>query len=403
VEYGREPIFFVLYNEEPTLSGDPQTRWSPHLLSDGESMMITRLFPTVVSASVACAVVSSALALSELQEAAVTKTTPPPQSAPAGKVPEGQAPKVKVYKSAPRPKGAATASVKRQGAMMQAKKAVAVMQPAAPVAFAVNMGGQLQQMMMQTRPILRAEFHVIRAACQPTPEQRKAIARAGEQALRDATKSYVESMRRPMTPAQRAANDPRRLIEQGLVKALESHLSPDQVARYQAELTKRAAARKRLALRNLVARLDHDLFLSPDQRDKISDSLSTRWDDSWVQSIQMFMNNNNYLPQIPDPCVAPFLNDSQVKIWKTIPKYQVFFGGFEFMGGVMMNNDPLEDEELREARLAAEAKEPRQAPMMDMMKAQMKMMGVMREQIQVKAERRLKAQPKSIKKVEQKK
>ena len=62
-------------------------------------------------------------------------------------------------------------------------------------------------MMMQFRPILRAEFQVIRAACHPTPDQRKAIAHAAEQAFRDATKKYVESMRRPMNATQRAANN----------------------------------------------------------------------------------------------------------------------------------------------------------------------------------------------------
>jgi hypothetical protein len=247
--------------------------------------------------------------------------------------------------------------------------------------FAVNLDGQVQQMMMQFRPMIRAEFHVIRAACQPTPEQRKAVAQAAEETLRDATKKYVEAMRRPMTMAQRAANDPRRLIEEGLAEAIKSRLSADQAARYRAELAKRAAARKRVALRNLVARLDKDLILSPDQRDKVSEALAKNWDDSWGQSIEMFMNDNNYLPQIADHLVTPILNESQVKIWRATPKFQGFFGGFGIMGGVMMmNNDPLEDEELREARLAAEAKEPQKAPMMNMvpmmkmapMKAQLK-------------------------------
>jgi hypothetical protein len=338
-------------------------------------MMLKRLFPAVVSTSVACAIVSSALALTDTQEAAVTKPARPrEQAAPTIKAPEDKPPKVKVYKSAPRPKGAVAAAKKRTTEVRQVQKALAVAGAAPAMAFAVNLDGQAQQMMMQFRPIIRAEFHVIRAACQPTPEQRKAVAQAAEQTLRDATKKYVEAMRRPMTMAQRAANDPRRLIEQGLAEAINSRLSADQAGRYQAELAKRAAARKRVALRNLVARLDHDLILSPDQRARISESLAAHWDDSWGQSIEMFMNDNNFLPQIPDRLVEPVLNESQVKIWKTTPKYQGFFGGFGIMGGIMMNNDPLEDEELREARLAAEAKEPQKAPMRIMapMKAQMK-------------------------------
>jgi hypothetical protein len=334
--------------------------------------MMKRLFPAVVSTSVACAIVSSAFALAELQEAAATKATRP--QAQAAKTPEGKPPKVKVYKSAPSPKGAAAAK-RRLTEIRQANAGGAVMaKVAAPMAVMMNQGGQVQQMMMQLRPIVRAEFHVIRAACQPSPEQRKAIARAAEQTLRDVTKKYVAVMNRPMTMTQRTANDPRRLIEEGLVEALKSRLPADQAARYQAELIKRAATRKRVALRNLVARLDHELILSPDQRDKISESLADQWDDSWGQSIEMFMNDNNYLPLISDRVVAPFLNDSQVKIWKAIPKYQGFFGGFGVMGGIMMNNDPLEDEDLREARLAAETKEPQNGQIMNMvpMKAQLK-------------------------------
>ena len=144
---------------------------------------------------------------------------------------------MKVYKSAPRPKGATTVVEKRVTAIRPAG-AVAV-KAAVPMAFVVNMDGQVQQMLMQFRPVLRAEFQVIRIACQPTPEQRKVIAQAAEQTLRDTTKKYVDAMRRPMTMTQRAANEPRKLIEEGLLEALKSKVSAEQAARYQAELTKR--------------------------------------------------------------------------------------------------------------------------------------------------------------------
>ena len=313
-----------------------------------------RLLPTLLSTSVACATLTSVLAMAQLQEAATSKAAQP-QDGSASKPVEAK------YAGGEDLQGGAAAQRSGRpgreegGGEQQVGKAV--MKRAAPLAIRVNnQDGQVQQMMMQFRPILRAEFHVIRVACRPTPEQRKAIAQAAEQTLRDATKKYVESMRRPMTAAQRAANDPRRLIEEGLVQAIKSQLPAEQVARYQEELTKRAAGRKRLALRNLVARLDHDLVLSPDQRDKLSESLSAHWDDSWGQSLEMFLYDNNYFPPISDQYVAPFLNESQKKIWRGTQRFQRFFGGFGMMGGVM-DNDPLEDEELREARLAAAKKD----------------------------------------------
>ena len=76
-----------------------------------------------------------------------------------------------------------------------------------------------------------------------------------------------------MTPAQRAALDPRRQIREGLAAAVKSQLSAELAARLQDEVAKRDASRKQLAVRNLVARLDHELVLSPDQRDKLAESL----------------------------------------------------------------------------------------------------------------------------------
>jgi hypothetical protein len=334
-----------------------------------------RLIPALLSTSVACATLTSALVMAQLQEV-VTPKAAQPQDGSAVKPVEANTSKVKVYKSAPRPKGATAPVEKKAVGNRQVGNAVAKL--AMPAVRINNQDGQVQQMMMQLRPILRAEFHVIRVACQPTPEQSKAIAHAAEQTLRDATKKYVETMRRPMTASQRAANDPHKLIEEGLVQAIKSRLPAEQVARYQEELTKRAAGRKRLALRNLVARLDHDLVLSPDQRDKLGESLSAHWDDAWGQSLEMFLYDNNYFPPISDQYVVPFLNESQKKIWGSAQRFQGFFGGFGMMGGIMVD-DPLEDEELREARLAAarkDANEPQNAPaiMMEMMKAQIRVL-----------------------------
>ena len=68
------------------------------------------------------------------------------------------------------------------------------------------------------------------------------------------------------------------------------------------------------------------------------------------------MNIENFFPNIPDKLVVPFLTDHQKKVWQRIPKNQSVFFGFSF-GGMVMDNDPLDDPELVEARQEAEAKE----------------------------------------------
>ena len=126
-------------------------------------------------------------------------------------------------------------------------------------------------------------------------------------------------------------------------------------------MVRRDASRKQLAVRNLVARLDHDLILSPDQRDKVAESLRSHWDDSWGQSLEMFMYDYQFMPPIPDQHVAPFLNDSQKKVWRSTQRVQTFWGGFGMVGGVMAD-DPLEDDELRVARQEAAKNEPNPGP-----------------------------------------
>jgi hypothetical protein len=337
--------------------------------------MTQRIFALLMTSGVAIATVTSALALAGLDDSAAASQATPAPPAPPGitkveykavltpppaPAQEKEQP-VRVLKAAPAPK----AAVVQKRVAPVAAFAPAPAAPAAGVVFAapvaLNNDGQVRQYAQQFRPILRAEYHIVRVVCRLTPEQRKEIARAGEQSLRVAASKYVDMMRRPMTAAQRAALDPRRQIRESLADAVKARLSAELAGRLQDEIAKRDASRKQLAVRNLVARLDHDLVLSPDQRDKVAESLSSHWDDSWGQSLEMFMYNYQFLPQIPDQYVAPLLNDSQKKVWRSTQKIQTFWGGFGMMGGVMVD-DPLEDDELREARLEAAKNDPDPAP-----------------------------------------
>jgi hypothetical protein len=353
--------------------------------------MTQRIAATMMTLGVAIATVASALLLAGLDESeaaqqdapAPTKTAEkvgvtiiqkvevkavaPPVQIPGGTttvtvtrgvmdVPVGKAQEqpVRVLKAAPAPRTVAT--------RRPAQAAAAIAREVQMVKMQVAMGNnQAQQFIQQFRPILRSEYHIVRVVCRPTPEQRQQIARAGEQAMRDAAVKYVDMMRRPMTAAQRAALDPRKQIREGLARSVKAVLSAELASRLKDEMVRRDASRQQLAVRNLVARLDHDLILSPDQRDKVAESLRTHWDDSWGQSLEMFMYDYQFMPPIPDQHVAPFLNDSQKKVWRGTQKVQTFWGGFGMVGGVMAD-DPLEDDELRVARQEAARNEPNPAP-----------------------------------------
>jgi hypothetical protein len=295
---------------------------------------MNRLVPLTVTLGVALAVPASPIVLAQVQKAA----------APAQKTAETTTVEVK----------AADGKVveKRVTVKIQAK-AVAV--PAAPmVPGAANLEPQVRQFVQQFRPAMRAEYYFVRTACAPTPDQRAAIAREGEKALREVAKSYAEVQMRPVQIRNGRAvyPDPRRMIEEAMVKAVKPLLAPEQAARYQSELDKRAAGRREAAARNIVAKVDQDLLLGPDQREKITEAVLARWDDSWCQSLETLLYGDQFYPRLPDDVVSPHLDERQRRIWRGSQQNQSFF--FGFVGNMLPNEDADDDKELIEARKAAE-------------------------------------------------
>jgi hypothetical protein len=262
--------------------------------------------------------------------------------------------KAPVAKAIPAPlvaKREAVAKVEVKEARPALKKAIRAVRPMNDDA---QLNALVQQFSPQFRPVLWAEFQVVRVICQPSPAQAKKIARHSETAFQSAVKKYADGMRKPMTMEQRTALDPHKLIQEALLQSVLTELSTEQAARYHEELARRGSHRKQVAIRNLVVKLDHELILDSAQRDKLAEALKAHWSDSWSQSLDALVYDYAFIPNIPSDVVVPLLNDTQKKIWKGIPKNNAFFGQFG-MGQVANADDPLEDPDLREARLAITA------------------------------------------------
>jgi hypothetical protein len=155
-------------------------------------------------------------------------------------------------------------------------------------------------------------------------------------------------VQRQVRNVQGAAGDPLQLARDRLAKAVKTCLTAEQAARFEEELDKRTQDRRRSAAHNLVARLDREMILSATQREQITESLLAHWNDAWCSSLQMFIYNDQFFPNIPDAHVVKFLNDTQKKIWPTIPKNQgaMFVNGF--MGG-MFGDEVLWNEDEADA------------------------------------------------------
>src|SRR5271165_6935964 len=315
---------------------------------------MSRLRDLLVLMGIACAVSGSSFVLGQAQNVPLP---PPPVVVlprPAEKKQEEPAkPDAAKKQGRVEAKPAAKARVAVKAVMLQPARVVA--QPAAAA-----LDAQAAQYVQQFRPMFRAEYYFIRNTCGLNADQRKQLARMGETAVKAAARSFVEAQQKMMRGGWRPGSeypDPRKLIEQELSRVMSPLLSHDQESRYKAELEKRSASRKQVVIDNLVAKLDGDLVLTSDQRTRLVEALSANWKDAWGQSLEMLMNIDNFFPSVPDQVVTPLLSDNQREVWRRIPKNSNVVWGFTFGGGIVRENDPLDDPELAEARKEAEARD----------------------------------------------
>jgi hypothetical protein len=307
---------------------------------------IARLAWTV---GTAFALSASAFVAAQIQD---TAPAPAPAVEPAKTTPDAVPPRpLGVMKQKAEPKTQATKAVTGTTTTTTTTTAIRpALAPAAMMAADDNMKAMVQQMAQQWssqfRPFLRVEYQFLRTVCEPTKEQRRPIARAGEEALRDGATKFAEWQlnRNGMIRigGSAAGPDVRKIVQEGLAASAKAHLSPEQQERYRREVEARAAEQKRLGVLNLVARLDQFLVLSAEQRDRISASLSSHWDDSWSQGIESSNLVDAYFPMIPDQHVAPFLSPAQKTVWAGAQKATHITYGVA--GVINAGNGPLDDE-----------------------------------------------------------
>ena len=216
---------------------------------------------------------------------------------------------------------------------------IAVAMPAGAV---VDLDPLVQQFLPQFRQLTKIETHLVQRICKLSKDQRKAIEKESDKIAKAASKKYAEFQQKMMQGqwiGGEAYPDPRNILQDCFAPFLKTCLTAEQSTRYRAELERRKEDRKQVTIRNLVAKLDEDLVLTAEQRQKLVDSLSKNWDNAWAQSLEMFQyNNNDSFPNVPDQFVTPFLNKTQTLVWQGITKNNnTFWGGFGM--NVMIDDD----------------------------------------------------------------
>jgi hypothetical protein len=169
--------------------------------------------------------------------------------------------------------------------------------------------------LLQVRPLLLLELDFARRACQPRPEQEQRLQEAAWKQVGEALENWQINNGAPLPSYARE------VVQDEVLSAVRTTLSPAQVARYEAEAAKRKAFRNLACARNLLVTLDDELFLTPKQREELCFDLSQNWDEAWTVTLALTSTNERGLiPAVPDELMMPHLDPLQRLLWRRLPK-----------------------------------------------------------------------------------
>ena len=238
---------------------------------------------------------------------------------------------------------------------------------AAPVAAAEEqqIDQQALQFLRQFQSLEKAELFFLSEVCGIDRDVTSKLKAESANRAKSAARKFAAGQQRMMRGQAEGGGylDARRLVQDGMHEALKGAATPEQLGRYEKQIAERAEYRKGAAIRNLVARLDRELVLSVEQRDKFIDVLKEKWDDNWGRSMQLFMYGEQFYPVIPDAIVLTLLDPMQKEIWRGQQRNQnnIFFNGLGMMGNEI-EDFPWDDPD---GQPAAEGERPAAAAAID--------------------------------------
>jgi hypothetical protein len=215
---------------------------------------------------------------------------------------------------------------------------------AGAVAFAVR-EHSVRNLTNQLLPVLRMELLFARTVGRLTKEQLRQIrpeADAMFLALMNKLADADPGAGRGVSVAGATYRDARTPIREGVSAIVRRHVSAERWAAWEVDIQRRDANRKEAAIGFFVAALDRDLLLSHEQRDQLTESLSSHWDDTWTEALELNLYGNPFVPKVPDELITPYLSDAQTRGWRGMRTYPGGFWGH----GIDGINDPVLDEEL---------------------------------------------------------
>jgi len=205
-----------------------------------------------------------------------------------------------------------------------------------------NRSTLMKNWLTQMRPILRFEYQLMRTVCEPSIEERKPIAHAGELALREAVSAFVDrQLGQQSARVKTQTIDYRKIIQDGLLEAVRLNLTDEVYQRYRQELSIRAEDYRNGAVLRFVTKIDEKLLLTSDQRERIMAVLRQDWNDELNLNSAYLNIEYAYFPLIPEKDFLPVLSEVQKSVWNSLQK--VWLAPIPFQT-VNLPPGPLDDE-----------------------------------------------------------
>jgi len=164
--------------------------------------------------------------------------------------------------------------------------------------------------------LLYGELEMIRSISGDIPrDARRAIAQAGEQAVKEAAVRLAELQFGGRKGEENTAGDPAARVSDSLAKSLVEHVGSPQAAAFTRQIAERSERRKVATVHEIVAVLDGELFLTARQRKQIERSLLETWNDAMALSLEgvHWIDDRRVFPGLPADCINPHLSEAQRK------------------------------------------------------------------------------------------
>ncbi len=175
------------------------------------------------------------------------------------------------------------------------------------------------------RTMLKPELLFLRKVCDLAEPEYQTIRQSCDASLREVVQQFVAEQEQH-EQAENAGKKPStelkplpQRIREAVSRIAECQLTSEQWARYSTEFQLRSAHQKRVAILNLVARLDHDLRLTSTQREQFAKLLDDNWRESWSQSLAAFGDESNFMPLLAQDDVRPILSPAQFEVLSELP------------------------------------------------------------------------------------